>query len=105
MPNSSIYLLHSIPAELKVSIYRILQEALTNICKHAQATHVEIQIMTTSNYIYVIIDDNGKGFNLKQNTTGFGLQGMRDRTQSLGGQLEIQTAPRKGCRITASFPL
>ena len=105
LPNCSIYLLNSIPAELKVSIYRILQEALTNICKHAQATHVEIQIMTTSTDIYLIIDDNGKGFNLKQNTTGFGLQGMRERTQSLGGQLEIQTSLRKGCRITASFPL
>lgn len=105
LPNSSIYLLNSIPPELKVSVYRILQEALNNICKHAEATHVEVQIMTTSTDIYLIIDDNGKGFNLKQNTTGFGLQGMRERTQSLGGQLEIQTSPRKGCRITASFPL
>lgn len=105
LPNSSIYLINSIPVELKVSIYRILQEALTNICKHAEATYVEISIMTTATDIYLIIDDNGKGFNLKQNTTGFGLQGMRARARSLGGQLEIQTSPCNGCRITASFPL
>lgn len=105
LPTCSIYLLHTIPNELKVSVYRIVQEALNNIFKHAGATRVEIQIMTTSTHIYIIIDDNGKGFNLRQNTTGVGLQKMRDRTAALSGQLEIQTSPRNGCRITASFPL
>jgi signal transduction histidine kinase len=51
------------------------------------------------------IQDNGKGFNINQNTTGFGLQGMQERTLALGGQFEINSAPASGCRITAKFAL
>ncbi|MBW4519291.1 MAG: sensor histidine kinase [Scytolyngbya sp. HA4215-MV1] len=93
-----------IPPEVQTAAYRIVQEALTNICKYAAATEVEISLRTYPNF-QVIVQDNGKGFDLQQNTTGFGLQGMEERTIALAGRFEINTAPGKGCRIVATFPL
>jgi signal transduction histidine kinase len=99
-----INLQSTIKNEIKVAIYRIIQESLTNICKHASATEVKIIIQTTTN-LMLIIQDNGKGFQINQNTTGFGLQSMRDRTLAVGGNLNIETTPNGGCKIIANFPL
>ncbi|MEB3342421.1 sensor histidine kinase [Okeania sp.] len=104
LPTSNITINYSLNYEVKIAIYRIVQEALTNIYKYASATTVEINIFATKN-LHLIVQDNGKGFNLKQNTTGFGLQGMRERTLALGGELEILTNPGAGCKIIATFPL
>ena len=93
-----------LPLQIKTVIYRIVQEALTNIYKYAAATEVEITIQVKKD-LHLMIKDNGKGFNLNQNTTGFGLQGMRERTIALGGSFKIITAPTAGCQIIASFPL
>jgi signal transduction histidine kinase len=90
--------------EIKVAVYRIIQESLTNICKHASATSVQINLQTGTNLI-LIIGDNGKGFKIDRNTTGFGLQSMSDRALAVGGNLDIETAPNGGCKIIASFPL
>jgi signal transduction histidine kinase len=103
-PKISINLSRSIPTEIKTAVYRIVQEALTNIYKYAEATEVEIQIQT-HNTLQLIVADNGKGFNLNQNTTGFGLQGMRERTLAIGGSFTIDSTPNSGCTITANFPL
>ncbi|NEQ35421.1 MAG: sensor histidine kinase [Okeania sp. SIO3I5] len=103
LPTSNISINYSLNYEVKIAVYRIVQEALTNIYKYASATTVEIQVFTTTN-LHLIVQDNGKGFNLKQNTTGFGLQGMRERTLALGGDLKILTDPGSGCKIIANFP-
>jgi signal transduction histidine kinase len=95
---------YPIPAEVKTAVYRIVQEALTNISKYAAATQVEIHLHAAID-LEVRIEDNGKGFDLKQNTTGFGIQGMRERTQALAGKFAIVTAPDAGCCIIATFPL
>ncbi|HEY9673366.1 MAG TPA: sensor histidine kinase [Waterburya sp.] len=94
-----------LPPEIHTAVYRIVQEALTNIWKYASATKVNIQVQTTTDDLSLIIQDNGTGFNVEANTTGFGLQGMRERTLALGGQLIIDSKPGAGCRITAHFPL
>lgn len=94
-----------LPSELNIVIYRIIQEAMTNITKYANATEVNIKLQALPTELVLIIQDNGKGFNTNQNTTGFGIQGMRERTLAQGGKFEINTFPRKGCRITAKFPL
>ncbi|GGA12503.1 sensor histidine kinase [Okeania sp. KiyG1] len=104
LPTSNINLNSSPDNELKIAVYRIVQEALTNIYKYAEATTVEINIFTTKK-LHLIIQDNGKGFNLNQNTTGFGLQGMQERALALGGKFEILTSPNTGCKIIADFPL
>lgn len=104
-PNCLIQLGRPIPAEVKTAIYRIVQEALTNISKYASATEVKINLSSTTTHLRLIVEDNGRGFKLDQNTTGFGLQSMRDRTLALGGQFNIDSAPGSGCRITADIPL
>lgn len=104
-PNYLIQLAHTLTPEVSIALYRLVQEALTNIAKHAAATQVTIHIETTDSRLHLWIQDNGKGFNLAQNTTGFGLQGMRERITALGGHLHLTTQPGKGCMITAWIPL
>lgn len=104
-PTCSMMLGHPLPPEVNTALYRIVQEALTNICKYAAATTVKIQLKAMPTDLRLIIEDNGRGFNLDENTTGFGLQSMRERTLALGGQFKIESAPASGCRITADIPL
>ncbi|HBB31879.1 MAG TPA: sensor histidine kinase [Cyanobacteria bacterium UBA8803] len=103
LPTCYFNLSRPVTAEVKTAIYRIVQESLTNICKYAAATEVEIRIETKAD-LQVLIRDNGRGFNLDRNTTSFGLQGMRERTQALGGSFKIVTAPAQGCQIIAHLP-
>lgn len=104
LPKCRIDLHQPLSNSVNTVVYRIVQEGLTNICKHAQATAVQIQIQTTASGLLLILEDNGKGFCVDDNITGFGLQGMRERTAALGGQLEIASEPGAGCRVTARFP-
>jgi len=94
-----------LPFDLNQVIYRIIQEALTNISKHSGANEVIIDIHTTADSLCLRIDDNGVGFNPNQNTTGFGLQGMRERCMAFDGHLHINSKPGGGCNIIAFFPL
>ena len=91
--------------DLNIVIYRIVQESLTNICKYAAATAVTITIIQSATNLEITITDNGKGFDLTQNATGFGLQGMQERALALMGQLDIITAPNQGCRVMVTLPL
>ncbi|MDJ0798073.1 MAG: sensor histidine kinase [Calothrix sp. MO_167.B12] len=93
-----------LPLDLNQVIYRIIQEALTNISKHSSANEVTIDVQTTADSVYLRVDDNGVGFNPNQNTTGFGLQGMRERCIAFGGNLYINSQPGGGCNIIAFFP-
>ncbi|KGF73168.1 hypothetical protein DO97_02320 [Neosynechococcus sphagnicola sy1] len=107
LPTCNFQLPQLLSLELKAAIYRIVQEALTNICKYAQATTVEISIQPLhpdSSTLVLMIQDNGNGFQVDQNTTGFGLQGMRERTLALGGQFQITSQQGSGCQIQAIFP-
>jgi signal transduction histidine kinase len=103
VPICQIDLTYPPPPEISTAIYRIIQESLTNISKYADATEVKIQLTTTKN-INLIIEDNGRGFDVEQNTTGFGLQSMRDRTLARGGEFKINSAPGFGCKITVDIP-
>ncbi|MEH1866705.1 MAG: response regulator [Nostoc sp.] len=85
-------------------VYRLVQEGLTNIYKHANATAVQIRIQTTAAGLSLILQDNGKGFECDQSVAGYGLQGMRERTVTVNAQLEIVSKPGAGCRIVANFP-
>ncbi|MDX2272827.1 MAG: sensor histidine kinase [Cyanobacteriota bacterium] len=100
-----IEILTTLSNELNIAIFRIIQEALTNIQKHSQASHVKVRLQANSKILYALIEDNGKGFDIHQNTTGFGLQGMRERTAHLSGQFHILTAPNQGCRLSVYIPL
>ncbi|MFM6012945.1 MAG: sensor histidine kinase [Dolichospermum sp.] len=104
LPQSQISINSPLSMEISNPIYRIIQESLTNISKYAQATEINLKLTTTSERLTLIIQDNGQGFNLQQNTTGFGLQSMRDRTLALGGEFQINTQPGAGCKIIVQIP-
>lgn len=103
-PDCRIDLSQPLSLQANTVIYRIVQEGLTNICKHAQATAVQIHIHTNEAGLTLMLQDNGKGFRVNDHKCGFGLQGMQERTKALGGELAITSEPGSGCRITARFP-
>jgi signal transduction histidine kinase len=105
LPIYQINLEYSLPPEINTAIYRITQESLTNITKYAYATEIKLELATARGNLRLIIQDNGRGFDLGQNTTGFGLHSMRDRTLALGGEFNINSAPSSGCKITVNIPL
>ncbi|MBE9182742.1 response regulator [Oculatella sp. LEGE 06141] len=104
LPECRIDLSKPLSNPLNTAIYRIVQEGLTNICKHAAATAVSITIYATDSTLFVTLQDNGNGFCREENLSGFGLQGMKERAAALGGQLEIISKPEAGCKISARFP-
>jgi signal transduction histidine kinase len=105
IPKFDNQLQHQLSPDLNLVIYRIVQESLTNIRKYAKATKVNVSIIESAQNLEMTIADNGTGFDLTQNTTGFGLQGMRERALALMGKLEIITSPNQGCRVIATVPL
>lgn len=92
-------LARALSKEVEMAAYRIMQEALTNIAKHSNSTEVIVDIQTLPEHLELTVKDNGQGFNPEQNTTGFGLQGIRERVAALGGMVEISSQPGSGCII------
>jgi two-component system sensor histidine kinase UhpB len=88
---------------LLITIYRLVQECLTNISRHAKARHVAISVKKKDK-IYVTVNDDGKGFDLSVKQTGFGLAGMRERVEGLLGSLEIMTSFDQGVTINIELP-
>jgi signal transduction histidine kinase len=104
LPTFTYEMLTPLSVELDFTLYRLVQESLTNIRKHAGASEVAIAIHQSDTKIQASIGDNGRGFDLQHNPSGFGLQGMQERTLALGGILEITTAIDRGCLIQVVFP-
>jgi signal transduction histidine kinase len=94
----------SLSPTLAKNLYRIVQESLTNISKHAQASVVFIQLQTTPGKVTLFIDDNGEGFSQNSTSEGFGFQGMQERVSFLHGTLRVSSQPGTGCRIKVEFP-
>ncbi len=85
--------------KVELALYRILQESLNNIIKHAQADKICITTHTTGNEFVLSIQDNGKGFDPQMLTSGLGLQNMRARANAIGGKLEIKSQEGSGAKI------
>ncbi len=94
----------SVTKPIAKTIYRIVQESLTNIFKYAEATEVRIELKTTPEELNLTIEDNGKGFDPKQKRSGFGLKGIQERVTTVNGQFQLIAAPNKGCRIEVKIP-
>ncbi len=103
-PEYQIQLSRPLSHQLSTVIYRIVQEGLTNICKHAQATAVQLHLRSQDSGLSLTLQDNGSGFQVAANRSGFGLQGMRERVLALGGELNITSDRGAGCQIVATFP-
>jgi signal transduction histidine kinase len=93
--------------EVETAIYRIVQEALTNVARHAKTDVVEVTIKLEGQLITVEISDQGQGFDLDQVdlSSHMGLNSMRERAYVVGGLMDIQTAPGSGTSIHAEIPL
>jgi signal transduction histidine kinase len=95
-------------SELETAAYRTVQEALTNVARHARVSEVTVRLWADQHTLGVQVDDQGIGFDpaaaLAVSTTG-GLVGMRERVALLGGQLAVESAPGSGTRLTAEFTL
>jgi len=87
------------------SVYRVLQEALTNVAKHAAARRVSVRLERDDTMVELQVRDDGVGFKPGANHRGLGLQGMRERAALLGGAVQLESAPGKGTMITARFPV
>ncbi|MBE9100264.1 ATP-binding response regulator [Vacuolonema iberomarrocanum] len=103
-PNVHLDLSCPFPNAVNVAAYRIVQEGFTNICKHAQATAVDLTVQTSATELQLTLTDNGKGFCHTPGQAGFGLKGMQERITAVGGTLDIQSLPDKGCQLKACFP-
>ena len=91
----------------EVTFYRVIQECLNNIIKHANATNVEISIVQNETHVTAYIQDNGRGFVTvaEHQSSGFGLIGMSERIRMLGGQLSIDSESGNGTKVTVIIPL
>lgn len=89
----------------KINLYRILQEGLQNINKYAKAKNIEVAFKTNQTNVYLILIDDGIGFEVNRKSKGIGLQNMISRTQECQGIFEIKSSKGKGTNITVSIPL
>lgn len=108
--NRGIVVAHAIPSQLlqtnesvSVTVYRILQECLTNISKHASAQRVKIDIKESSDGLSLSIEDDGLGFDPSAPNRGYGLAGMQERVEGLMGTMDIMSQPGAGTRIKVHF--
>src|SRR5947209_19223786 len=94
---------HALTPELETTIYRLLQETLTNVVKHAEATHVDVRVGVVEGGVLVEVTDNGHGLDAGAGSEGFGLAGLRERVYLAGGSLELDSGPW-GTRVRAHLP-
>jgi signal transduction histidine kinase/ligand-binding sensor domain-containing protein len=98
------------PEDLRINFYRIVQESLGNIMKHAQATEVNVRVKRRVDKVILTIEDNGRGFVADEQSplpsrSGFGLTGMGERASLLGGELKVRSTPGKGTTVLFEIPL
>jgi signal transduction histidine kinase len=91
--------------ELEAVVYRLVQEALTNVGKHSGASRVVLRVTEGAGRLDVLVSDDGAGFDPDAEREGFGLTGMRERVELAGGELQVESKPGSGTRIMASVPL
>ena len=99
-----------LPRELETACFRISQEALTNVARHAEASQVRISLERTEHEFRLSISDDGKGFDAaamlaSASAESFGLHGIEERALGVGGRVEIQSRPGHGTQLTAYFPM
>jgi signal transduction histidine kinase len=96
-----------LPVDMENGLYRIAQEVLNNSLKHAEATRVSIRLLADSQCMEMVIADNGKGFDQEgaKDQGGMGLGNIRERAESLGGEVSFISGPGKGTQVLIRVPL
>lgn len=90
---------------IEIQIYRIIQELMNNILKYADSSHVTIQILKLKNKVNVQVEDDGIGFNTNKQSNGMGLQNIRSRVSSLGGEIDIDSVIGRGTYVNIEIPI
>ena len=103
---------HRIPSlspQIELQAIRIVQEALSNVRKHAKATRATVKVAAGEDEVTITVQDDGKGFDVDKNGKGdwtkFGLRNMKERADSIHGSLFVESRPEKGTKVTLSIPL
>jgi two-component system sensor histidine kinase NreB len=98
-----------LPPEVELALYRVVQEALTNVAKHARAHSVWVSLELRNGVMVATVEDDGQGFDQtelrRSRGLGLGLFGMQERLAAIGGRLSVEGAPRAGSRIIAEAPV
>jgi signal transduction histidine kinase len=95
-----------VPAEVETTVYRIVQEALTNVVKHAEATKVSILLVRRDSLLTALIEDDGRGFDADAVETGrLGLEGMRERAELHDGRFTVETSAGQGTTLRVEVPV
>jgi two-component system sensor histidine kinase UhpB len=97
--------LHELKEDLRFTLFRITQEQLNNITRHADAENVWVDLGFEKNTIYLTINDDGKGFDSEKKIGGMGLNNIRNRLRLYNGEMEIQSSPGQGCMLRCSINL
>jgi signal transduction histidine kinase len=102
----------SLPLDVAVVLYRVVQEGLTNVLKHAQASKVSIVLEQKPEAVALVLEDDGVGFDVESRTppdgnqaSGLGLSGMRERIALLSGTIAVESTPGKGSAIFVRVPI
>lgn len=95
-----------LPSSMEVALFRFVQECLTNVVKHAQASEAWVKIEFRKQFVILIVEDNGIGFDPeKMMEKGFGILGMKERMKLLNGSIDVQSSAREGTKLTFKIPL
>jgi Histidine kinase-, DNA gyrase B-, and HSP90-like ATPase len=99
-----------LPPAVETALYRIMQEGLTNVTKHAGATHVQLQLRRDARTVHALLQDDGVGFAVdpvvnQRGARGLGLLGIQERVEVLGGTLQLTSAPGQGTTLQISLPV
>lgn len=94
-----------IPSSVGFQLFRVIQECLTNVMKHANASEVKIQLEKKDENLQLNVSDNGRGMPIETTHTGFGIRGMQERIESMNGVVAISAQPNKGTSINVSVPV
>lgn len=93
-----------LPDNKKLALYRIIQEQLNNIVKHAKASHVSVTLRITAGHVLLQITDDGVGFDCSKAKKGLGIANIRNRAELFGGHVLLSTSPGNGCEMNVSLP-
>jgi len=94
-----------LPERIEISVYRVIQELINNIIKHANAKHVNVQLIATQGKLMVFIEDDGKGFDQSQKVTGHGLLNIKSRVDMIKGSVNFEPGASAGTFVSITIPL
>jgi len=96
---------HRLAPEVETHLYRVAQEALNNVFKHAGATRASVLLERRREEVVLVIEDDGRGFDPTARISGFGLVGIRERAAIVGGSLQVESTPGRGTTVYFHVPV